>query len=198
MSKSWVPNKSIPLARNSSRIDDASKVVITPEKQKALDRAKEDTINIRPSSSVSHQPRKPKATASGQGSQALMLGAQATASISPPSAPPTAPAPPASSRPLPKPAPDPASRRPLGKDPVRNNGTTFTLLSTPPRKLVQCYRQTVSPLLWVLTCFQRLFHHNYLHHGPDLRIRRQSSLWPSLRWQRLSPRQLLPSHQDPP
>jgi len=195
MSKSWVPNKGSPLARNSSRIDDASKVVITPEKQKALDRAKEDTINIRPSSSVSHQPRRPKAAASAQGSQALMMGAQATASISPPSAPPAAPA---SSAPVPKPTPDPASRRPLGKNPIRNNGTTFTLLSTPPRKLVQCYCQTVSPLLWVLICFQRLFHHNYLHHRLDLRIRRQSSLWPSLRWQRLAPRQLLPSHQDPP
>jgi len=87
----------------------------------------------------------------------------------------------ASSTPPPKFTPGPAQGHPPEENPVRNHGSTFTLLSTPPCKLVQCYRQTVFPLLWLLTSFQRLCHHNYLYHRPDLRFRRQSSRWPSLR-----------------
>lgn len=121
--------------------------------KKALDDALADASNVRPATFVLHGPKKQKAPASGQGSRALMLGAQATASISPPSAPPAAPALFASSTPLPKSAPDPALGRLSGKDPVRNNGATFTLLSTPRCKLVQSYRQTVFPMRWVLTCF---------------------------------------------
>lgn len=125
--KSTIPKRSSPLAGPPITIDDNGEVA-TPT-------AKPKTAKMRPEATVFMVPKKKRTPTSSQGSQALMKGAQATTSLSPPSALPAAQA---SSTPSARPAPSPAQGPRPGENPVRNHGAAFTLLSTPPRKLLQC------------------------------------------------------------
>lgn len=50
----------------------------------------------------------------------------------------------------------PVQDHPPEQNPVRSYGLTFTVISTPPWKLVSCYSQTILPLLWLLGSLQRL------------------------------------------